>query len=58
MLSDFSKTWYGAQITATRNFRIVRNYEQSPRSPYFPVITFTVRAFLHHAEAASFPSAS
>jgi hypothetical protein len=32
-LSDFSKTWFGAQVTTTRHFRVVRYLRAKPALP-------------------------
>jgi hypothetical protein len=45
-LSDFSKIWFGAQITATRHFRMVRSLRAEPALPVLSRYSIHCKSFL------------
>lgn len=54
-LSDFSKIWFGAQITATRHFRIVRSLRAEPVLPVHFRHSIRCKSFLVPCRSSQFP---
>lgn len=50
----FSKSWFGAQITTTRHFRVIRDVRAEPTVSRTPSSHFAVRVFLFH-RGSQFP---
>lgn len=46
--SEFSKIWFGTQITTTRHFRVIRDVRAEPAVSRTPSSHFAARAFLFH----------
>jgi hypothetical protein len=54
-VSDFSKIWFGAQITATRHFRIVRSLRAEPALPVLFRYSIRCKSFLGPSFSSQFP---
>jgi hypothetical protein len=54
-LSDFSKIWFGAQITTTRYFRIARSFRAEPALPVRFRHSIRCKSFLVPCQSSQFP---